>query len=487
MGKSTLIGAAVAAVIVIGVILYAAVGNGGKGTGTPNAIGALNATTSAAPQNQTSGQKSEPAACASQNLTPEQCTSYCNSNPAACESNGSGGQSVQGNSTGNYTVGQPKNSTGGLRDYSLPACGSSKTYFSTTPISENNFTAFAPLGWMSPGGHVIPVNHGAFYLRVASQQSQDNFTTANVSVLSPGNVTVFEIVGQQYLGSGQPSDYAIYFSPCANVTFYFGHVQVLAPELANNYTAPFANCMNTTANTAQLRVCQKQMSVKLHTGELIGYIGGHPTGGGGGVAAMDLGVYDYLNPALGFANQSRYDIDELHAACPIDYFTASAQSYLYAHIGIANISGTAQPACGTNMRDIAGSAQGNWFSKGTPVPYINEGLLMSLSPFVLSPNLDVFSVGSTAGVPGLAGVTYYFTPAGSGNVNTAFSGVAANGQIHCYSALNDSYDVSQYSQVSGRILLQLVNSSAVRIEYQNTNGCGSGPWSFTQNSAELYR
>lgn len=371
-----------------------------------------------------------------------------------------------------------------LRDPQLQACGTNKAFFNTTPLSTANFTTFAPLGWSSPGGHVLPSNHGGFYIRQLSGSGSD-VTPANVPVVSPGNVTVFEIIGQQYLNANHPQDYAIYIAPCANITFYLGHVQELSEKLSAAYTAPFVNCQNSTADSIEIRTCQKMMNVTFTAGEQIGNIGGQPAGTGG-VEALDLGVYDYTLQPAGFANQSRYDAQQLHAACPLNYFTSSIQSYLYDNrIGVQGTIRNEQPPCGSFMQDVPGTAIGNWFQKGTPTPYTNEGSLISLIHDDFQSGQELFSIGLQSNITGLAGVTYYFSTQSTGNVNREFGNVTADGQIYCYDSFKDSY--SGGNSVPGTILLQLTNANSLRIEYQNSGSCGSGPWSFGSQYSDFYR
>ncbi|MGI0141676.1 MAG: hypothetical protein ACREBF_03450 [Candidatus Micrarchaeales archaeon] len=399
----------------------------------------------------------------------------------SASSNGNTQQNTTSTPHGNYTNSSQQGSyITELRDQQLSACGTNTEFFGTMPLSEANFTSFGPLGWVSPGGHVFPENHGGFYLRTTAPSMP-----ANVPVVAPGNVTVFEIIGQTYLNSNNPPDYAIYFAPCGNVTFYFGHVQALSSKLASAYAPPFVSCQNSTADNAQVRTCQKMMNVSFVAGERIGNIGGHQSGNNA-VQALDLGVYDYTLSPAGFANQSRYDSQQLHAACPLNYFASSIQNYIYTIIGIHGLARTEQPLCGLFMQDVPGAAQGGWFQKGTPSPYINEGVLISLIHNDFYSGSELFSIGLQANVSGLAGVTYYFKPTSSGHVNRDFGNVTADGTVYCYDSFTNSYESSAAS-APGMILLQLVNASTLRIEYQGAGSCGSGPWSFTSNHADFYR
>ncbi|MDE1857304.1 MAG: hypothetical protein KGH98_04490 [Candidatus Micrarchaeota archaeon] len=378
--------------------------------------------------------------------------------------NSSGGSSAQGQS---YS-GAPGN---------LPACGSA-TMLSTTPLSTSNYTSIVPMGWVSPGGHVFPSDH--IYFQIAQQGSS---TTPNVTVVSPGNITIYEIDAKTY--SSGVSDYSIYFAQCSNVTFFMHHVESLNPKLLANLTKSKAQgCTNTTINGATQYSCQYSLDIKMKTGEKIGTIGGFQ----GAAEALDLGANDYRITPLAYANQSRYRDLQLHAACPIDYFNQSEQQFLYGRIGLFGVTRTAQPLCGTPEQDAVGTAQGNWFPKGIQNPYTNEGPLISLIHDNLITTEDVFSTGDAAAISGFSGVTEYFMPQSSGYVNRDFGSVAT-GHTYCYDSLSGNYNGTQtaYSSFPGIVLLRLADSNTLQIEYQNSNSCGSGPWNFTSASVYFYR
>ncbi len=378
-----------------------------------------------------------------------------------------------------------KQNKSSLGSTNFAACSTNNTYFYVPPIPFPNFSSITPLGWVSPGAHVFPSDH--IYLQLVGSGSLSN-GTFNTSVVAPGNVTIYQISAQSYSNGGVNSgaDYSIYFAPCNNVTAYFHHVRVLSSKLQSNFTTASGNCGSSTINVGQIQNCNKLVNIKVKTGEFLGYAGRIP--GQGGSSSLDFGVYDTRTPALVYANASRYFSYQLHVACPINYYPQSRQSVLLAKMGVGNMTRTQPPLCGQNDYDVPGTAQGNWFSLNTPTPYFNEGPLISLARSNLLPSVGLFSIGSTSNILGLgfSGYTYYFTPMGNGLVNRNFSNVTANGNIYCYGSLGNNWIV-RTPYVQGIILLQLVSTNTLRIEYQSSGSCGSGQWSFTSNHVDFYR
>lgn len=391
--------------------------------------------------------------------------------------------STQNNSSYNVFGGQNNKS---YLPINVGECGANNTYFYVPPISFSNFSSITPLGWVSAGGHVLPSDHIYFNLNQVGPGSPFNGTPVSTSVVAPGNFTIYEISGRSYSSNGRATgnDYSIYFAPCNDISAYIHHVRMLSNKLLSNFTPSGQTCENGTINAGQIHSCNKIVNIKVKTGELLGYTGGVPLSQGG-VYSLDLGVYDTRSPSLIYANSSRYFSHQFHVVCPINYYPQNMQNILLAKMGMGSITRTQPPLCGQNDYDMLGTAQGNWFRANTPTPYINEGPLISLARSNLIPSVGLFSVGSSSNIPGLSGVTYYFNPASTGLVNSNFSNVTANGNIYCYSSLSDTWMVNQPAR--GIILLQLVNSNTLRIEYQNAGSCGSGPWSFTPNHADFYR
>ncbi|MDE1869325.1 MAG: hypothetical protein KGH60_05180 [Candidatus Micrarchaeota archaeon] len=370
--------------------------------------------------------------------------------------------------------GNQQSGSNGYAPANLGACGQSNAYFSATPLSSGNYINVVPMGWVSPGGHVLPSDH--IYFQITAPGA----AVPNVTVTSPGNMTVYQIDAKSY-STGQ-NDYSMYFAQCDNVTFFMHHIESLAPVIASNLTPSESHgCTNSTANGVSLKVCTYSVSIKLHTGERIGTIGGFS----GAAEALDFGASDYREAPLAYVNQSRYSSDMLHIACPIGYFTQSAQSIMYSKLGLGGTTRTTQPLCGSIMYDVVGTAQGNWFPPNESGVYMNEGVVMSLAHDNLVTGEEMFSTGDQVNITGMSGVTWYFTPMGSGMVNTDFANVSANGQIHCYDSLSSSYNNTY--PVQGTVLLQLMDANALRIQYQSSATCGSGPWSMSSGSTAFYR
>ncbi len=330
------------------------------------------------------------------------------------------------------------------------------------------------MGWVSPGGHVLPSDH--IYFQLISSPTQP---VPRVSVVSPGNVTVYEVDSRHY-NSTNTNDYSIYFTPCSNVTLFIHHVQTLAPILLSNDSGSKANCVSTNADQGFLS-CQNFMDVKLSAGQVIGWAGGSTSS----TQAIDFGAYDSRTAALVFANESRYDSNEQHIACPLNYLSQSIQDSLYLRVGLFGIIRTQPPVCGQPDQDVTGTAQGNWFPPGGLQAYTDEGPVIALIHDNLLPNEELFSIGYSANITGVSGgATWYFSPQPSGTVNRDFGNVTAIGQTYCYDSLSSNYQL-QGTSIPGIVLLQLTNVNTMRIQYISSGSCGSA--SFTSGSSTFYR
>ncbi len=388
----------------------------------------------------------------------------------------------QVNTSSSSNTGSLSNPTISGAPVALPACGASNTILSQLPISIGNFSSVVPLGWTSPGGHVIPSDH--IYFQIPSDPS---LQTPNTTVVSPGNIIIYRVDAKTYHSSGpngNTHDYSIYFASCENVTFFIHHLESAVPLITSNLTSSAleGQCVNATENLDTITTCQYSTKIAFKTGQKLGTIGGFS----GAAEAMDLGANDYSKPELVYANASKYSSDRLHAACPIDYFPASIQQELYSKLGMFGVSRTVLPLCGINDQDVIGSAQGNWFIKGTSAPYTNEGDAVALIHDNILPNIEMFSIGNLAAIPGVGAVIDYFVPQNSGFINRNFSGVTADGHVYCYSSLMNSFEANYSSPVAGRFLVQMLNANSMQIEFQNQSSC-NGNFAFTAGHATIYR
>ena len=99
----------------------------------------------------------------------------------------------------------------------------------------------------------------------------------------------------------------------------------------------------------------------MEAGEEIGTAGGTSN-----QVAFDLGMLDFREDPLQYANQKRWEGKSVNTVCPLDYFSSPAREEIFAKVGDNRQKRTIEPICGQIDQDIAGTAQGVWFTKDTP-------------------------------------------------------------------------------------------------------------------------
>ncbi len=352
----------------------------------------------------------------------------------------------------------------------LPSCGSKNEFFNTAPISLSQITTITPLGNLNPSGHTFPTDHNYFnIIKVGGS------LTAEVPLYSPSGATVTRIDFSEHLSESPPfTDYNIHLSSCKEVRIRFAHVSSLSEKLKTALTAPYNNCNEYTTGGNSYRYCSKNVDIAVEAGEQIGTAGGREQSG------LDVWAYDDRTSPLQYANPNRWYEDQKHIVCAIDYFTPEIKSAMQAKLG--GWDGTKrkiQPVCGEIEQDEAGTAQGVWFVEGTAQTYPEDPHL-ALVHDNIDPAKGVFSAGTS--ISGLPSGTYYFSPVGSGFVNRDFKDVIADGNFYCFEAAGGK----PYTQHVA-IILQLTTPATLRIEKQNSNACGSGPWAFGPNYADFER
>lgn len=350
------------------------------------------------------------------------------------------------------------------------------------PLRVADFTAIIPLGNLNPPGHVFPTDH--LYFALARDSTAANSLTRVSPVFAPAHGWIIEIISSEHL-SETPlfTDYGLRFSPCRQFVVTFGHLNSLSKtllETAGDLTA--GRCQVYMAGGKDFRYCANEAAIELQAGEQIG-----TTGGREGQNALDSGGIDARAQPLAYANPSRVfsspnGIDRLHIICPVDYFAAGVRAELEARLGGWGTNPrTAPPICGKVMQDLAGTAQGIWYVKGTTQEFPEDPHLALVHDNV-DPAVAIFSVGTS--IPSLASRPYSFTPRAAGRVNRDFSAIRADDEIYCF----DSDRTKNSSIPAGMVvLLQLTGEMTLRIEVQTQSHCGDGPWVFTSAAVEFER
>lgn len=333
--------------------------------------------------------------------------------------------------------------------------------FSVLPMDPRDFRAFRPLGFPQPPVHVLGAKHSSFTINLPGEPA-----VSGKPVRFPADATVTEIVSTE---SREGTGYQLTFFPCREFKSYFFHLGTLAAPLEAALKGQGASCQDFDfgAQGGRIRKCTARVSVAVKAGD--------PVGGNDQFGGVDWGGVDY-RVTLPFINPARYDGDYPHYVSPIDYTTAAVRALVDPKLG--SIDGktarTAEPRTGTLMHDIAGTAQGNWFTPGTS--FMNT---QDFSPWLallhdyVDPSLPIISMGSS--VMGLRLGLYAFTPERSGTVNRDFADVKPDGTTHCYERFHTGQTRSalNLATAAGAILLRMPSPTTLAVEFQQGATCAT--------------
>ena len=344
----------------------------------------------------------------------------------------------------------------------------SNEVFSISPINLSDLSQITPLGNLNPTGHVFPTDHMYFNVR----RTQDGSMAMLTTFYSPGDIYVDQISSSEYLGENR-IDYSIDFRACKQIWGKFGHISSISEKLQSQIKDA-SDCQTYSTGGTTVKMCRKNVGIKISAGEKIGTVGGLK----GGSAGLDFWLSDYRTSELKFANPSRWSENDLHNVCATDYFMSDVRDGIKEKIGGWNgLKRVIEPICGTIAQDIIGTAQGDWYAVGKTD---HEDPHLALVHDNINPTVPAFSIGTSTNMH--SGV-YTFAPASSGFVNIDFNNVKSDGNIYCYNAQGKYLNPSKTIIV---ILVQLTSSKTLKIEKANLNDCGTGPWSF-ENPAEFER
>lgn len=327
------------------------------------------------------------------------------------------------------------------------SCGNSNQLFSVDPLEDDAYFQINPLGATSPSAHTFPTVHTYMMLT-------DNSQARNV--YAPGNISVTNITFIENLTNGV-GDYALGFSPCPEVTGYFDHMSSINQELTD-LLVDFDSCQQYMAGTFEFRLCTKFVDIDFAAGTRLGTAGG-PSGTQS--AALDFGLRDSRITPLFYVNPERViNPDQLSVACPYDYFVpGSVQAGLMVKLGDVRSD---LPLCGGVAYDIADTAQGRWYLRGTTD--FGESDHIALVPSNKAPaTIHVLSIGNAAiGTDG-----YFFDSEDSGKANRAFSDVSADGTVYCWDNLRNrekSLASGSSQAIAGIIFLQMTDDNSLTMQ-----------------------
>lgn len=259
-------------------------------------------------------------------------------------------------------------------------CKERDVSFSSAPMKLEELAYIRPLGAMSDG-HVTPTDH--VYIGGANPDAAAN----SYPVLMPadGTITTIAAMPAQYIGdrTGQhvaSEDHRIIISHSCRYFSIFIHINKLSDSL--------------TSVIGKLQPNEnKQVSIELKAGEVVGYVGGN---------TFDWTPVDTSSTLKGFITPSRYDGEpwKIHTVSPFDLYNGDLKAQLE-----AKSLRTVAPLGGKIDYDQPGKLIGNWFREGTggyTGPSGNNGGRywdghLSVVPDYIDPNSTIVSTGNWSG------------------------------------------------------------------------------------------
>lgn len=333
-------------------------------------------------------------------------------------------------------------------------CKDRDVKFTSPPMKMNDLSFIRPLGAMSDG-HVTPTDH--VYIGGPNPRAADN----TYPVLMPADGTIISIAAMpaQYIGDRQgqqvaPEDHRIIISHSCRYFSIYIHIHKLGDKLRN-----VVGALQPNEN--------KQVSIDLAAGEIVGYIGN---------STFDWTPIDTTKTLSGFITPKRYEGEswKIHTVSPFDLY----EGQLKAELEAKSLRSVA-PIGGKIDYDQPGKLIGNWFREGSGgysgMDGNNGGRYwdshLSVVPDYISPTSTIVSIGNwTNGNAKQMVVTGTVDPA----TVTVESGVVKY-ELRRLNYVSKSGDFtgnmyekdmrpSQTEALEGTILLQVMSGEKLKVE-----------------------
>ncbi len=331
---------------------------------------------------------------------------------------------------------------------SLPEC--TDTLLTVPPVALNSITNIEPIGNANPPEHTLASISTDTYVSV-ERGSQ-------TPLVAPGDLWIIGIQ-PRYGVTDDPEDHVIRYAFCKDVYGVVDHVKSFSKEIeaiVDGYA-----CSASNAKPGDNK-CPILLLEPLKAGTPFGTVGGKQ-------GNFNFGTWD-LRVNHSFISPWRHGWLTRHAACPFDYYSADLRSQL-----MAKIQRGGADKCGTVLYDLPGTAQGDWFiGNASPTRPADWGKLLFLG---YDNDLPDQLVISTSGIFVPEPTKWFITPQTNGLVNREFKHVK-DARLYCYESEADGFDAYEKGVRGGRILIQLVNATELKIEHQSGT-CGTGGLSFT--------
>ncbi len=363
----------------------------------------------------------------------------------------------------------------------VPSCPSDNSVFTHPPVMLDDFVGLIPLGNMDPPPHVFPTDHIYFH----PEYNEETGLNDEVDVFAMGDMWITKITSHQNTIDGEVShtDYSVDFSPCSEMSGYFIHMTTLSEKLLNAFDENKGSCNGYSTGGRDYENCEARVEVKVTAGEKIATGGGLKNQG-----AFDLGMLDYRIEPLSHANESRYSSEKhKYTVCPFDQFVSPLREDLMAKF--SNMNGELivgkDDICGRIDWDVAGTAQGNWYTKGFK-GFSPEDTHLALAPHNYEVGEQTFSIGES--IDGVEADTYLFTPKDSGIINTDFSKVVP-GKTYCYelTKVENQFDPDKRREIPFAMHIYMPDEESLHIEKAAASNCDGETHALGSNYVEFER
>jgi len=203
----------------------------------------------------------------------------------------------------------------------IPGLGVGSVVFNRSPVNEEDYTYFFPLGHLGAPEHPIPTDH-TYFVRNSTQ-------TDNFSVYVPADGYIINI----HKSVSSYVEYSILIMHTNTFMSWIGSIKYLNSSLIKEYEK------SEEVNSLRIRV---------KTGDILGETD----------VNVDWGVYD-KQVTLDFINPDILGSYTVHAVCPAEYCNQTLKNILY-----SRVYRVTPPLSGKIDYDMPGRLVGVWFLKG---------------------------------------------------------------------------------------------------------------------------
>ncbi len=312
--------------------------------------------------------------------------------------------------------------------------------------NRSNFNTVNGIGIFAPPSHTIPVGHT--YIGIVDQ-------SVRMPIYAPATARLWT-VGKIVKEDGS-HNIGMSLSICDGIGYGLGHISELSPEIRER----------TGCNDACDWRGENQEPIEIEAGTIIGYKGGPKADG----ANLDFGTTDISAEAQEIPGGADVWGRYLNNVCPYSYFADADTKAFYETLLVANMVRTED--CGTLSYEQEGTLQGYWFDEDTARslgPGIESQHLV-LAPSPVSTTRETISTGS------FVSHGAHFDASSTGQINRSFADVSSDGNKYCYEDLF-SHPISS-GTIDGFIVMEMVTSETLTVEYVDAGNCPADPNSFT--------